>query len=141
MSEYNLEFLKPEFAATDFPLVTKREEGELAVDVYETEQAIYVRAAIAGVSPEEIKLTLAADLLTIKGQRQSLILEKSARALCQECHWGAFSRTILLPAPVEATQASAVFLNGILSIQLPKKPEEIQPRTLSLKKGNPHQVL
>lgn len=129
MSE--LEFLRPETSNHDLPWQLSRDEGELAVDVYETGGAIFIKTAIAGVSPENLKLSLSADMLTIRGARcDEEAQEDGRRYLSQECHWGAFSRTIILPAEVNAARAEATFKSGLLVIKLPKakKREDIKVR-------------
>ena len=128
MSE-SLEFLRPEISTPDLPWELSRDEGELAVDVYETAKEIFVKTAVAGVRPEDLKLSLASDMLTIRGIRHEDTAEKDDRQyLCQECHFGPFSRTIILPAEVSVSRAQATFKSGLLIIKLPKakKREEIK---------------
>ena len=125
----SLEFLRPDIVAHHLPWELSRDEGELAVDVFETEQAIFVKTAIAGIQPEDLKLSLAADTLTIRGVRRENDVEGSQRNyLCQECHWGPFSRTIILPAEVNILKSQATFKSGLLVIKLPKvrKRKEIK---------------
>lgn len=94
--------------------------GQLAVDVYQNEKDIIVRAAIAGVRAEDIDITVNNDMVTIKGVRQ---LDREVPAqdyLYQECYWGGFSRTIILPSEVDAHRVAAKIKNGILQVSLPK---------------------
>ncbi len=119
----DLSFLHPDTASNEaaLPWLIKHDEGELAVDVYETDKAIFVKTAIAGVKPENLQLSLTADMLTIRGARHDEPREEDGRKyLSQECHWGAFSRTIILPAEVNASKAEASFKSGLLLIKLPK---------------------
>lgn len=115
--------LTPEIAEPElWPLAS---EGELAVDVYETAKDIVVKTPIAGVKSEDITLNLEGDLLTIRGVRQDE--EKQDRSyLCQECYFGAFSRSIILPAQVKTDKAKAQLQRGILTITLPKAKKETQ---------------
>lgn len=118
----DLDFLRPD-AATREPeqWLTHHDEGELAVDVYETDKAIFVKTAIAGIKPEDLKLALTSDMLTIRGVRGDEDAEKEERQyLCRECHFGQFSRTVLLPCEVNALKAEATFKSGLLLIKLPK---------------------
>lgn len=127
----DLEFLRPDLNEHSEPWVLSRDEGELAVDVYETPDAIFVKTAIAGVKPEDIQLALANDLLTIRGVRLDEDSATQERGyLCQECHWGPFSRTVLLPSEVNVSRAQATFKSGLLAIKLPKAhtSEEIKVR-------------
>ena len=96
------------------------EEGELAVDVQETDKEIIIRSAIAGVRPEDLELSVHNDLLTIRGQRHSEDERHEGRWLVQECHWGAFSRSLILPAEVETDTINAELKNGVLTVKLPK---------------------
>ncbi len=129
MSE--LEFLRPDLNQHSEPWALKRDEGELAVDVYETAEAMFVKTAIAGVKPENLQLALSGDMLTIRGARHEEDSDAEGRHyLCQECHFGSFSRTILLPTEINVARAQATFKSGMLLIKLPKasKKEEIKVR-------------
>jgi len=95
-------------------------EGQLAVDVYQTENDIVIKAPIAGVSPKEIDIAVTDDVVTIKGHRQMQDNITPEDYYCQECYYGVFSRSIILPVAVVTEQASATFLNGVLSITIPK---------------------
>lgn len=121
MPDYSLEFLRPDNSMQDTSWLTRHDEGELAVDVYENEKAIFVKTAIAGVKPEDLELSLSHDMLTIRGKRHEDVNgEEDYRWLSRECHWGAFSRSIILPSDVRFDKAEAIFKNGILMIKLPK---------------------
>jgi len=94
-------------------------EGELAIDVCLAPAAVVVRSAVAGVAPEDLSIALHNDLLTIRGRR---LLDESETAtahyVLQECHWGSFSRSVLLPVSVSPEGSEAVLKNGILKITL-----------------------
>jgi len=98
-------------------------EGELAVDVYETGDRFVVQSTIAGVCPGDLTLSLQRDLLTIRGKRAACTPDADAKHLTQECYWGNFSRSILLPEPIDVPRASAVLKQGILTVTLPKLVE------------------
>ncbi|MDO8425721.1 MAG: Hsp20/alpha crystallin family protein [bacterium] len=98
-------------------------EGELSVDVYETDTCFAVRAAIAGVRPEDVTLAIHRDLLTIRGERRNDAPHPNATYLVDECFWGKFSRSILLPEPVDVPRAEAKLQHGVLTIVLPKIAE------------------
>ena len=96
-------------------------EGELAVDVYETAKEIVVKAPIAGIDGnEDLDITIADDIVTVRGERKEEKEVEKDSYHAQECYWGAFSRTITLPAKVIADEAKADFKKGILTIRLPK---------------------
>jgi len=104
--------------------ISSYEEGRLAVDVYQTEKEIVIIAPIAGVEPEDIDLSLNGDMITIKGKREMKPKENETDYLCQECFWGNFSRTIILPCEINSEKVKASLKNGILKISLPKKETE-----------------
>jgi HSP20 family molecular chaperone IbpA len=108
------------FHGFNVPLGTR--EGELALDVYFTDDAVVVRTAMAGVDPEDISIALHNDLLTIRGVRRDEENILSDQYVVQECHWGAFSRSVVLPVPVSAEGAEASVKNGILKIILERIP-------------------
>lgn len=97
------------------------EEGQLAVDVAQTDKAIVITAAIAGVKPEDLSINITNDLLTIRGKREKDIELKEEDYFYKECYWGSFSRTIVLPVDVLADKAEATFKNGVLTIIIPKQ--------------------
>ena len=95
-------------------------EGQLAVDVYQTNDFIIVKSTIAGVKPEDLEIYLHNDLLTIRGKRIEEYGEEDADYFYKECYFGGFSRSIILPVEVQADRVEATLKNGILKIILPK---------------------
>jgi len=101
-------------------------EGQLSVDVYQTDQKIIVQSTIAGAKPENLKVSLHHDLLTINGTRSQPQAVAEEQYLYRECYWGPFSRSIILPAEVEARKVEANLENGVLTVTLIKtRPENI----------------
>lgn len=98
------------------------DEGALALDVYETDREIVITAPIAGVNPEDLDVALTHDLVTIRGERKPAHHDPAGRFMSQECHWGKFSRTVILPEHIKTDEAEAVFINGVLTVRLPKNP-------------------
>jgi HSP20 family protein len=95
-------------------------EGQLTVDVFQTPNEIIVESAIAGVRPDDIDVNVTTDSISIRGNRRR---EKSVRDedyIYQECYWGKFGRSIILPQEVEPDGADVAFKNGILTVRLPK---------------------
>jgi HSP20 family protein len=95
-------------------------EGQLTVDVYQTPTEIIVESAIAGVSPEDIDIQVTGDSISIRGSRQREKEASDEDYLYQECYWGRFARSIILPQEVDPENASVTFKNGILAVRLPK---------------------
>jgi len=95
-------------------------EGQLAVDVFQTEKEIIIQSTIAGVGVEDLDISLENDVVTIRGERVSPPMEGEKKYFYQECYWGPFSRQIILPEEVDPDQIEAEMKNGILTIRLPK---------------------
>ena len=95
-------------------------EGELAVDVFQTNGDIVVQSAIAGVKPEDLDISVENDVVTIRGGRKSEFVEEKKNYFHQECYWGAFSRQIILPEEVDPNRVEASMQDGILTLRLPK---------------------
>jgi HSP20 family protein len=93
-----------------------------ALDVTEGKDAITVKAELPGVEPKEIAVSLEGDLLTIKGEKEQKKEEKDERQHRIERSWGAFMRSVRLPAPVDGSKVTAAFKNGVVTVTLPKAP-------------------
>lgn len=96
------------------------QEGELPVDMYNTGDAIVIRALVAGVSPDELDIAITRDMVTIKGMRQEIPEASDDEYYHRELFWGSFSRTLLLPEEVLIDEADAQEKHGLLEIRLPK---------------------
>ncbi len=96
-------------------------EGQLSLDVLETPTQLIVRSAIAGIRAEDLDITLTDDTLTIRGSRHAESQSvRGERYHLKECHWGTFSRSVILPAHVDQDQVEATFQRGILTITMKK---------------------
>ena len=95
-------------------------EGQLSVDVFQTKENLIIKSTIAGVKSEEIDIAIENDMVTIRGQRKMEETIKDEDYFYQECYWGNFSRSIVLPMEVKADEADASLKNGVLTIILPK---------------------
>lgn len=95
------------------------EEGQLVIDVYQTENELVIQSAVAGVKPENLDITVEKDILTIKGSREKQLAEKGDYFV-QECFWGFFSREIILPVETDPSRIKAEMKNGVLTIKMPK---------------------
>lgn len=108
-------------------------EGQLLIDVYQDDKNIYIKSTIAGVRPENLDISLNNDMLTIRGTREDEIDFDNADYFYQECYWGSFSRSVILPVEVKHDKISAAMKNGVLTITLPKA---IKKRQISIKIKN-----
>lgn len=110
----------------------KETEGQLALDVFQTADEIVVVAPVAGVTKEDISINITDDVLTIKGSRNFCFKAEEADYFTQECFWGNFSRSIILPEAVDSSRVLASFKNGILTVRIPKM-EKIRTRMVKIK--------
>lgn len=101
----------------DFP-------GQLAVDVYETEDKLVVKARTAGVNKEDLDVSISDGILTISGTLSSGDDTEATNWHIQECYWGEFSRTVALPLAVKEDEANAALKDGVLTIEFPKVQQE-----------------
>ena len=95
-------------------------EGQLSVDVYQTQDDVFVKSTIAGVRAEDLDISINNDLVTIRGARHQDDKINADDYFYQECYWGGFSRSIVLPVEVKAEEAEASLRNGVLTLRLPK---------------------
>lgn len=96
------------------------EEGQLAVDIYQTDDAVVVKSTIAGARSKDIDISLVDDMLTIRGTRELDDEVASDAYLFRECYWGKFSRSIIMPIEVRGDKVAASLHNGVLTVILPK---------------------
>jgi HSP20 family protein len=93
------------------------------VDVTESKEAFMVRAEVPGIDPKDIQLTLDNGVLILRGEKQKAEEQKEEHFFRNERHYGAFVRTLRLPANVEAAKVTATFKNGVVTVMLPKAAE------------------
>src|ERR1700712_1376478 len=98
--------------------------GQLAVDVYETEGRLVVKARTAGVNKEELDVSISDGILTVSGTLSSGDETDATNWHIQECYWGEFSRTLALPVSVKEDEVEAVLKDGVLSITFNKVKQE-----------------
>lgn len=101
----------------DFP-------GQLAVDVYETDEKLIVKARTAGVNKEDLDVSISDGILTISGTLSSGDDTDATNWHIQECYWGEFSRTLALPVAVKEDEVGAVLKDGVLTISFGKIKQE-----------------
>ena len=100
-------------------------------DVFEDKDAVKIVAEVPGVRPEDVKLSLENNLLTIRGEKRQQAEEKTERVHRYERSYGSFERSFSLPNTVDAEKVAASFENGILTITLPKA-ERAKPREIAV---------
>jgi len=98
----------------------KSAEGQLAIDIYETEDDLVLQTAIAGVDAESLDISIEKDLLIIRGERKNPAKEAKKNYFVQECFFGPFSREAILPREIDPGHTKAAMEDGILTIRMPK---------------------
>jgi HSP20 family protein len=99
-------------------------EGQLTIDVYQTDGELVIQAPIAGVLPEELDISSQGDVVIIRGRRERPAGDEQRNYFYQECYWGLFSREIILPTEADPSRAKAAMEEGILTIRMPKIEKE-----------------
>ncbi len=102
--------------------------AQLTVDVYQNDNEIIIRALVAGVRPEDLDIAITRDMVTIKGKRVEQKESADTNYVYQELYWGAFERTVVLPAEIDVDMADASERHGLLLIKLPKINKDRQTR-------------
>lgn len=97
-----------------------QQEGELPVDMYQTNDAIIIKALVAGVSPADLDIAITRDMVTIRGVREEYQETNDDNYFHRELFWGSFTRTLVLPEEVVIDEAEAQEKHGLLEIRLPK---------------------
>jgi HSP20 family protein len=103
-----------------------------AIDMYQTDDEVVVKAALPGFKADEVQINITGDVLTIRGEMKHEEEKKERAWHIREHRWGSFERSVALPTAVTSDKAIADFENGILTITLPKA-EEVKPKTITVK--------
>ncbi|MBI4301999.1 MAG: Hsp20/alpha crystallin family protein [Chloroflexi bacterium] len=101
------------------------------LDMYQTADDVVVKAALPGVRPEDVDISIMGDTLTIRGETNAQEEVKREDYLYQEHRYGAFSRTVNLPGALNTDKAEAIFENGVLTLTIPKA-EEAKPKSIKV---------
>ncbi len=106
--------------------------GSPAIDMYQTENDVVVKASIPGMKAEDVQINITGDVLTLKGEVKQEEERKEKAWHIREQRFGSFERSVALPTSVKTDKAEAVFENGILTVTLPKA-DEVKPKTINIK--------
>ena len=106
--------------------------ANLAINMYETKDEVVVKAALPGVKPEEVEVTITGNTLTISGESKEENEVKEKDYVRKERQFSSFTRSVTLPDGLKADQADASFENGVLTLKVPKT-EEAKPKTIQVK--------
>ena len=105
---------------------------DFPMDMYQEKDNLVVKAALPGVKPEELDITIADNMLTIKGEHKEEQETKEDDYLYRERYYGAFSRSVAIPMEVKSDKAQATFEEGVLTLTLPKA-DAIKPKRVKIK--------
>jgi HSP20 family protein len=103
-----------------------------AIDMYQTDDEVVIKAALPGFKADEVQINVTGDVLVLRGETKHAEEQKDRAWHIREQRWGSFERSIALPTDVRADKANADFENGILTVTLPKA-EEVKPKTITVK--------
>ncbi|MDK2926663.1 MAG: hypothetical protein PWR31_353 [Bacillota bacterium] len=106
-----------------YPALAGRRGWQPAVDMYEDEKEVVVKAEIPGVEPKDVDITVTADSLSLRGELKEEREEREDGYIRSERRFGQFYRTLTLPAEVKPEEAKATFKNGVLEVRVPKAAE------------------
>jgi HSP20 family protein len=129
--------MEESFGGWPFRLMWRRMPAEEmgwapSVEMYEKEDSFIVRAELPGVHKEDVEISVTGDILTIKGERKASEEVKGEQYhRCEVCY-GPFSRSVSMPAAVDADKVEATYSNGILHLSLPKA-REAMPTKIQIK--------
>ena len=98
--------------------------GQLAVDVYETKEKLVVKGRVAGVNKGDLDVSISDNTLTVRGTLNAGEEEGVENYFLQECYWGEFSRSLVLPVPVKEEEIEAVLKDGVLTISFAKVKQD-----------------
>jgi len=103
-----------------------------AIDMYQTDDEVVVKAALPGFKADEVQINVTGDVLTLRGEMKHEEEKSDKSWHIREQRWGSFERSVALPTAVVSDRANADFENGVLTIKLPKA-EEVKPKTITVK--------
>jgi len=119
------------------PLFGQR-EGEFstrawapAVDIFETENSIVLKAELPGVDPKDVEVRVEDNTLYLKGERKFENETKEENYHRIERSYGSFARSFVLPNSMDAEKVAAEYQDGLLTLTLPKR-EEAKPKTIKI---------
>ncbi len=95
-------------------------DGELTIDLYQTKNDVVMQSAVAGVDIDDLEISIMNESITIRGKREKTEVVAEKDYYYQECFWGSFSRSLILPTEVDPDKSTAELKKGVLTIRMPK---------------------
>ncbi|HUH96438.1 MAG TPA: Hsp20/alpha crystallin family protein [Anaerolineales bacterium] len=103
-----------------------------AIDMYQTDNDVVVKAALPGLKADDVQINITGDTLSIQGEMKEKNETKEKNYHIREQRWGTFQRSVMLPTSIVSDKAKAEFEDGVLTITLPKA-EEVKPKVVTVK--------
>jgi HSP20 family protein len=113
------------------PLLPRSETMGVALDVAEENDGYVIKASVPGVKPEEIDVTMADNVLTIRGEMQEDHEIKEENYHVRERRFGSFMRSVTLPNSANTEKVDATYEHGVLTLHVPKS-EAVKPRKIAV---------
>jgi HSP20 family protein len=107
----------------------------LPVDVTEHDGSLFIKAAVPGVDPKDLEITIENNVLSIRGETRNETHTDNEKIYRREVSYGAFSRSIRLPEKLDHSGISAEFSHGMVTVKLPRQPE-VKPQILKVEVKN-----
>lgn len=126
--------IKPAKEADDDEIADDETEGQLTIDVYQDGEDVIVQSTVAGVSPEDLDIHITNESVSVRGERQKSEKIEDKDYFYQECFWGKFSRSVMLPVEVDPERSTATVKNGVLTIRMPKMNRQ-KAKKVKVKEG------
>jgi len=105
-----------------------------AVDMYQTDKDVVVKASLPGMKAEDVDISVTGDMLTLKGEYREEQEVNEENYFRKEMRFGSFVRSLEIPVPVKVDKAEAVFEDGVLTLTMPKT-EAVKPKAIKVKSG------
>jgi HSP20 family protein len=105
--------------------------GLFPIEVWETDDTVEIKASLPGVRPEDVDISVANDILTIKAEHKEEVEDKKRSYHRQEISYDSLHRSLSLPMSVDADKAEATFEHGMLYLRLPKA-ESVKPKQIKV---------
>ncbi len=109
-------------------------EWEPAVEMFESDGEVVVRAELPNIDPKQVDITVTEDTITLRGETKHEEEQKGRNYYYRELQYGAFTRTLRLPVPAKGTEAKAVYKDGVLEVRIPKS-ERVKPVPVKVQAG------
>ncbi len=107
---------------------------EPAVEMFETDQDVVVRAALPNIDPKQVDITVTNDAITFRGESRHEEEHTGRNYVRREFRYGSFSRTLPLVTEVKSAEATATYKDGVLEVKIPKS-ERVTPRAVKVQIG------